>query len=108
MASVARVRVEARRLRNDSPQEREKNFRLLLREFNKRVDEAGIKHLIKEKQYFESKGEKARKKRRDAIRKHQQEQILEAIQRGESPKGATKFRSKKKKKKNRNSGKSSD
>jgi len=111
MANVVRVRVEARRLRNDSPFEREKNFKILLREFNKRVEDAKIKQLAKEYQYFESPGEKARKKRRDTIRKHQQQMILDAIQRGESPKGAAKFRSKKKKKNRNNNngnGRSSD
>lgn len=105
MARIAQVRVEARRLRNDSYGERDKNFKILLREFNKRVEESGIKQLMKDKQYFESKGEKARRKRKDAIRKHQQQIILDAIERGESPKGAVKFRGKKKKNKN---GKSSD
>jgi ribosomal protein S21 len=107
MARIAQVRVEARRLRNDSYAERDKNFKILLREFNKRVEESGIKQLLKDKQYFESKGEKARRKRKDMIRKHQQQMIVDAIERGESPKGALQFRGKKKKKNNK-SDKSSD
>lgn len=105
MANVARVRVEAKRLKNDSYYEREKNFQSLFKEFKRLVSDAGIMHLVKENEYYQSKGEKARKKRKESNLKRQQEIILEAIERGESPKGAAKFKSKKKK---NNSRKGSD
>lgn len=70
------VKVEARRLRNNTPQEREKNFDILLKEFNKRVGEAKIQQRIKEHQYYESKGEKARRKKRESELKCRQEKTL--------------------------------
>lgn len=98
MANIARVRVEARRARNDSFSERERIFKALLQEFKKRVNEAGILHEIKEHQYYESPSEKNRKARKDSMRKREQEKMLEAIQRGENPKGVSKFLRIKKKK----------
>ena len=101
MSNATRVRVEARRLRNDSPQEKERNFKILFQEFKRRVSDAGILAQAKDHQNFESKGEKRRKKKREAILKHKQEMILDALQRGETPKGSLGFGRKKKKKKNR-------
>jgi ribosomal protein S21 len=96
--AITRVRVEARRLRGNTLKDKELNFKALHQEFKKRVSDAGILHQLKEHQYYESKGEKARKKRKEMALKHHQEVILEAIQRGESPKGASKFRKRKSKK----------
>ena len=73
MANVGRVRVESRRARNDSFSEKERTFKVLLQEFKKRVNEAGILHEIKEHQYYESPSEKKRKARKDSMRKREQE-----------------------------------
>lgn len=94
------VRVELRPSRSNHPADRERANKLLFQEFKRRVNDAGIPHAIKEREFYESKGAKRRKERRAAILRYQQERILTAIERGESPKGAGKFLKRKKKKKN--------
>jgi len=92
------VRVELRLGRgNNSPVDRDRAFKMLLKEFNNRVNETGILHAIKEREFYQSKSEKRRKKRHESALRIQQEKILDAIERGESPKGASKFLKKKKK-----------
>lgn len=62
--SVARVRVEARRLpMNPTRQEREKSLGILLRIFKRACNEYGIPHILKEKQSFIRKTDKNRRKR---------------------------------------------
>lgn len=46
--------------------EKDKAFRAMLTTFKRRVDEMGIKPMIKQKQFFESRSERARRKRRQA------------------------------------------
>lgn len=79
MANATRVRVELKKKYND-PQ---RNFKEMFTEFKRRVSNAGIMHEYKEHQFFESKSEKARKKRKAATKKQQMELLEEKIQRGE-------------------------
>ena len=79
MANVTRVRVELKRKYND-PQ---KNFKEMFQEFKRRVSNAGILHDLKAHQYFESKSEKKRKAKREAIKKAKQQTLEEKIMRGE-------------------------
>jgi ribosomal protein S21 len=44
----------------------DQNFKVMLSKFRKRVTDAGVITLWKKKQYFESKGEKRRRKRKEA------------------------------------------
>jgi ribosomal protein S21 len=44
----------------------EEKFKILLGKFRKRVNDIGILTTWKEKQFFESKGEKRRRKRKEA------------------------------------------
>lgn len=61
--SVARVRVEAKRLSpNPSRQEREKSCVSLLRALKRACDDYGINHAYKEHQYFIRKTDKRRQK----------------------------------------------
>lgn len=65
--SAVRCRVELKH--NDynlSQDEREKNFRYLFAFFKRKVNEQGIFSRWKECQYFESKGQKSRRKRKEA------------------------------------------
>lgn len=79
MANATRVRVELKKKYND-PQ---KNFKDMFQEFKRRVSNAGILHDLKAHQYFESKSEKARKAKREAKKKAQQQVLEERIMRGE-------------------------
>ena len=63
--SVARVRVEARD-RGGHWEDRDKEFRILLGKFRKAVSEAGIINTYKQKETYESKGRKRRRKKREA------------------------------------------
>ncbi len=80
MATV-RVRVELKKKYTDP----DKNFREMFQEFKRRVSNAGILHDYKEHQYFQSKSEKRRKKKRDAAQKAMMESLKERILNGEKP-----------------------
>lgn len=79
MANIVRVRVELKRKYNDPA----KNEREMIHEFKRRVSNAGIMHKFKEHQYYESKSEKARKKRKDAAKRFQLEMLAEKFLAGE-------------------------
>jgi ribosomal protein S21 len=65
--SIARVRVEARSLHpNASQEEKDRNFYILKQVFKKAVENSGIITRCKDKQAYESKGEKKRRKRKEA------------------------------------------
>jgi len=65
--NVARIRVVARHLHpNASWEEKDKNFRILHATFKRQVNESGILTIYKERQTYESKGEKRRRKRRES------------------------------------------
>jgi len=101
MAMCVNVRVELRPNRwGGSSYDKERALKMLLQEFKRRVDDLGIMHTLKDREFYESKSSKKRKKRRVATLRFQQERIVAAIERGESPKGASRFLKRKKKKKN--------
>lgn len=66
MANVSRVRVELKECSpNASREEKERAFRTMFSIFKRRCNEAGIISQYKEKQYYESPGEKRRRKRKE-------------------------------------------
>lgn len=79
MANVTRVRVELKKKYNNP----EKNFREMFQEYKKQVSNAGILHEYKSHQEFTSPSQKKRKKRRDAVKKREQEVLAKKILSGE-------------------------
>lgn len=76
--SVARVRVVARNLHpNASREEKERNFKILFATFKRQVNDSGILTLYKERQAFESKKQKRRRKERaaDLLRRREREKL---------------------------------
>lgn len=69
MANATRCRVSLDDIRgyrpNSSKYDQEKFFRIMFSLFKKRVNEAGILSTYKEKQYYESPGEKRRRKKKE-------------------------------------------
>jgi len=82
MGNKARVRVEAKWI-GESSSERQKAFKYLLTEFQRRVSDAGIKHIWKEHEYYESAASKRRKKDRESLLRRKREQLEERINAGE-------------------------
>ena len=73
--SVVRIRVEAKNLHfNASQEEKNRSFRILLATFRRQVNDSGILTRYKEKQFFESKGEKRRRKQKAAELQFRKEQ----------------------------------
>jgi ribosomal protein S21 len=65
--SITRIKVVARNLHpNASNEEKDRNFRVLHATFKKAVNDSGILTKFKEKQFFESKSEKRRRKSKEA------------------------------------------
>ena len=65
--SITRIKVVAKHLHpNASYDERERNFKILLHSFQKAVNDSGLLTKFKEKQFYESKGEKRRRKIKEA------------------------------------------
>ena len=65
--AVTRIRVEARPLHpNASQEEKDRNFQILKSVFKRAVDNSGILTRYKQKQAYESKGEKRRRKQKEA------------------------------------------
>lgn len=63
----ANVRVEAKSLSPHASQaDRDHAFRILLTVFKRRCNEYGVMKMYKEHEYFESKPEKERRKRKEA------------------------------------------
>lgn len=61
--SAVRIRVVSRNLHpNASREEKERNFKILHATFKRQVNDSGIITLYKEKQYYESKSQKRRRK----------------------------------------------
>ena len=72
----ANVRVEAKDLHpNASQYEREKAFRTMLSHFKRQVNDLGILSEYKERQYYESTGEKRKRKRKESQIERQKENI---------------------------------
>lgn len=64
--AISRVRVTAKHMSaNASSAERQRNFNILLAAFGRAVDNAGIMNRYKECQFYESKGEKRRRKAKE-------------------------------------------
>lgn len=84
MAIRARVRVELKKKYNDPM----RNFRDMLQEFRRRVNNSGIMHDVKDHEFFESKSEKKRKKRKEAEKKHLMEDLERKILGGERVKAS--------------------
>lgn len=81
MANAVRVRVELKE--NKKFHDREKNFKHMLQDFKRKVAEAGIMHEIKRKQFYESKSEIARRKRRESDNRRRIEDMENKILNGE-------------------------
>jgi ribosomal protein S21 len=76
VAKKALVRVELKDLPNNaSLYDRERAFRTMLSIFKRQVNELGILSQWKEKQYYESPGEKKKRKRKEAEIERQKERI---------------------------------
>ena len=72
----ALVRVELKDLPpNASFYERERAFRTMLSSFKRQVNEFGILSEYKERQYYESPGEKRKRKKKEALIERQKEKI---------------------------------
>ena len=84
MSNKTRVRVDLKKKYND-PQ---RNFKDMLQEFKRRVSNAGILHDFKEHQFYETKSEKRRKKRKEAQKKLQMEMLEQKILGGERTKAS--------------------
>jgi ribosomal protein S21 len=78
MGSV-RVRVELKNKYNDS----DRNFKEMLKAFNKARSDAGIDHLYREHDHFESPGEKKRRKKRESASKIRNAEIERKVLNGE-------------------------
>lgn len=87
MSNIARVRVDVKNKYNDP----HKNFKDMFAEFKRKVSSAGILHDHKEHQFYESKSEKARKKKQEAIAKQRNEMLEEKIMAGERVKASAKL-----------------
>ena len=79
MSNVTRVKVELKRKYND----KEKNFKDMFHAFKRACTDAGIAHDLKRKQFFESKSEIRRKKKRDVENKQRLERLEKKILAGE-------------------------
>lgn len=79
MANIVRVKVELKKKYNDPA----KNEKEMIQEFKRRVNSSGLLTTYKEHQVFESKSSKARKKKREQVKKHQMEQLEYKILAGE-------------------------
>jgi len=55
----------------------------MFQEFKRRVSNAGILHDYKDHQFFESKSEKKRRKKKETIKRLQMEALSDKIMRGE-------------------------
>lgn len=74
MAHASRVKIKVDdlpkefRSGDNSKSEKDRIFRVLLRTFNKAVSNAGVLPECRQREFFESPGEKKRRKLREAIR----------------------------------------
>lgn len=80
MGNITRVRVEVKNKYNDNY----RNFKEMFSEFKRRVSSAGILADLKDHQFYESKSDKARKKKKETIAKYRSEMIEEKLLAGET------------------------
>lgn len=85
--SIARVRVELK----PGARYDDRAFRMMFQDFKRKCSDAGIMHIYKEHQFFESKAVKTRKKRRESINKLQQDIIEQKLMRGEKVRCSSKL-----------------
>jgi ribosomal protein S21 len=72
----ALVRVESKELSpNASKYEKDKAFKMMLSSFKRQVNELGILSEYKERQYYESPGEKRKRKKKESEIERQKENI---------------------------------
>jgi ribosomal protein S21 len=81
--ALARVRVELKRKYNDP----DRNFKEMLQEFRRRVSNAGIMHDFKDHQFYMSEGERARKTKRDTVKRMLMDSLTKKIVAGERIEG---------------------
>jgi ribosomal protein S21 len=79
MASNVRVELEES---GRTKEERERAFRGMMNAFRKKVDESGVLSLWKQRQFFESKSEKDRRKRRQSEITRKKEKIRDYFNKG--------------------------
>ena len=74
MANVARVRVELKHLHPRASREQgEAAFKGMMAVFKRRVNEVGVLAEYKSRQFYESKGEKKRRKQKEAMLQRRKE-----------------------------------
>lgn len=74
------VRVEIKDLpTNASFYERERAFRTMMSNFKRQVNEAGILSEYKERQYYETPGQKRKRKRREAEAERRKDSIKQSF-----------------------------
>ena len=71
------VKVELRCNPNADYHEKDRAFKAMLTVFKRQVNEAGILNLYKKYQFYESPGEKKRRKRKEAAAERQKEKLRE-------------------------------
>jgi|GEM_PF-3535816 ribosomal protein S21 len=80
MANVTRVRVELKRYNpNASREEKERAFKGMFSAFKKQCNEAGILAQWKQKQFYESKGEKRRRKAKETAANVKKEELKQKL-----------------------------
>lgn len=61
----------------------QKNFKEMFADFKRKVSNAGILHSYKDHQFFETRSEKRRRKRKESQKRFQMDELVEKILRGE-------------------------
>lgn len=89
--SIARVRVEAKYFGKGTDSDRKRAFSIMFAEFKRRVSDAGILKLLKERQFFQSKSEKLRKKKKEALNKRKTEEVEQKLRSGIRVQGEAKL-----------------
>lgn len=72
---MGNVKVELRQI-GQTLDERNSALRGMMAAFRRKVNEAGIMAALKERQYYESKGEKRRRKAKERVQEARKEQFL--------------------------------
>jgi ribosomal protein S21 len=81
---VVHVRVEARTGGRFSDYDRERQYKVMMKEFRNKLGEYGVIKEYKDRRYFESRTRKARKKIRDTVNRRKQDAIEERLRKGDS------------------------
>jgi ribosomal protein S21 len=89
--SITRARIESKYHPKMDYRDREKCFKKMMVDFRHMLQDSGILHDMKEKQYFESNARKDRRKKRTAALKRQQDDLEKKIKKGEKVDGPFKL-----------------